>query len=100
MQGSAETLISGGGKIYHLSIAYFLRNMSTKNYSPTAFRVTNVGNPFLRESRVRILLLLTAKFSYASMPINYRETFCAAGQSMKPLCLSVLLLMAAGSRDF
>ena len=31
-QGSADTLISRGGKLYRLSIADFLRNIPAKNY--------------------------------------------------------------------
>jgi len=32
LQGSADTLVRRGGKLYHLSIAYFLRNIPAKNY--------------------------------------------------------------------
>ena len=32
LQGSAETLIGRGGKLYQLSVAYFLRNIPAKSY--------------------------------------------------------------------
>jgi len=32
LHGSADTLVRRGGKLYGLSIAYFLRNISAKNY--------------------------------------------------------------------
>ena len=32
LQGSADTLVRLGGKLHHLSIAYFMQNIPTKNY--------------------------------------------------------------------
>ena len=32
LQGNVETVIRGGGKLYHFSVAYFKRNISAKNY--------------------------------------------------------------------
>ena len=32
LQGSADTLVRRGGKLYHLTIACFLRNIPAKNY--------------------------------------------------------------------
>ena len=50
LQGSAETLIRWGGKIYHLPIACFLVNIFAKSYQnpTTPARVTakNVGGVF------------------------------------------------------
>ena len=50
LQGSAETLIRWGEKMYHLPIACCLRNISAKNYqnqtTPARVIVKNVGGVF------------------------------------------------------
>ena len=53
--GGAEALVSCGGKLYHLLIAYFLGNTCTAKYyeNPTMLSrviAKNVGDVFLRHT--------------------------------------------------
>jgi len=52
--GSTEALVRCGGKLWHLLIAYFLRNMYAKHYeNPTMLSgvtAKNVGDVFLRHT--------------------------------------------------
>ena len=67
ISGSAEALARCGGKLQHLLIAYFLRNMCAKNYEnlTTLSRVRptakNFGDVF-RDTVYIILLLLLCLF--------------------------------------
>ena len=62
LQGSAETLIRSGGKLYHLSIACIIVNSPVKNYqnqsTHTGVSTKNVGDLFMRHSVGVILGLI------------------------------------------
>ena len=79
-QGSAETLTRWGGKLYYLSIAYFLRNITAKDgRNPT----TNTG---ITRKRVWDVFLWDTMYtckryhnqSYQSLPtVNNVGIYCA-----------------------
>ena len=69
LQGSADTLVWRDGKLYRLSIAYFLRNTPARNYyNPTVHnRVTakNVGDPFYETQCIlSVVVIIISNYTF------------------------------------